>query len=132
MVKKVTATNVAGGKQAHIGIKQRNSSKQQQLAAVASSSSSSNSTRHEGATGLSRPRIVLTVRSGVEQVMGWGHISAADHVTSGGASRIPHRPPSRMTQSRPRSAQNTCGVTDWCVSHSIHPSDPRKRKITIK
>jgi hypothetical protein len=76
-------------------------------------------------------RMVLTVRSGVEWVMGLGHISAADHATGGGASRIQHHPPSRMTQSRLRSAQNTCGVTDWCVSRSIHP-DPRKRKITIK
>lgn len=76
-------------------------------------------------------RVVLTVRSGVEWVMGLGHISVAGHATSGGASRIRHHPPSRKTQSRPRSAQNTCGVTDLCVSHSIHP-DPRKRKITIK
>lgn len=75
--------------------------------------------------------MVLTVRSGVEWVMGLGHISAADHATGGGASQIQHHPPSKMTQSRLRSAQNTCGVTDWCVSRSIHP-DPRKRKITIK
>lgn len=77
-------------------------------------------------------RVVLTVRNGVmEWVMGLGHISAAYHATSGGASRIRHRPPSRMTQSRLRIVQNTCGVTDWCVSHSTHP-DPRKRNITIK
>lgn len=77
-------------------------------------------------------RVVLTVRNGVvEWVMGLGHISAADHATGGGASQIRHRPPSRMTQSRPRSEQNTCEETDWCVSHSTHP-DPRKRNITIK
>lgn len=59
--------------------------------------------------------------------MGLGHISVAGHATSGGASRIQHHPPSKKSQSRLRSAQNTCGVTDWCESHSTHP-DPRKRK----
>lgn len=87
--------------------------------------------RQRSGQGASPSRVVLTVRSGVEWVMGLGHISAAGHATGGGASRILHRRPSRRTQSRLRSVQNTCGVRDWCVSHSTHP-DPRKRKIKIK
>lgn len=74
---------------------------------------------------------VPTVRSGVVWVTGLGHISVVDHVTGGDASRIRHHPPSRTSQSRLRSARNTCGGRDSCESHSTQP-DPRKRKTTIK
>lgn len=74
---------------------------------------------------------VPTVRSGVEWVTGLGHISVVGHVTGGDASRIRHHPPSKTSQSRLRSARNTCGGRDSCESHSTQP-DPRKRKTTIK
>lgn len=119
--KALFGTNEQHGRIQRISWKQSEPSRQQHTAG------------RDGAAGrcASRFQMVLTVRSGVEWVMGLGHISVAGHATGGGASRIRHHPPSRMTQSRLRSAQNTCGVTDWCESHSTHP-DPRKRKITIK
>lgn len=65
--------------------------------------------------------VVLTVRrGGVEWVMGLGHISWGGRGTGAAALRTRRRPPSRMTRSRPHSAQNTCATIDWCGSRSVY------------
>lgn len=75
---------------------------------------------------------VLTVRrGGVEWVMGWGHISGDDHEKDGVAWQTLHHPPSRRSQSRLHSAQNTCAVTDWCGSRSVY-TDHQEREKRVK
>lgn len=46
-------------------------------------------------------------------------ICGAGRVTSGAASRIRCRRPSRMSQSHPRTARSICAATSSFVSHSI-------------
>lgn len=52
--------------------------------------------------------------------MGLGHISWGGRGTDAAALRTRRRPPSRMTRSRPHSAQNTCATIDWCGSRSVY------------
>lgn len=76
--------------------------------------------------------VVLTVRIGMEWVMGSGHISWGGRATGAGVLRTQRRPPSRMTRSRPRIAQNTCVTTDWCGLRSISTDEKKKQKNSTK
>ena len=66
----------------------------------------------------------------MEWVMGLGHISWDGREIDAASLRTRRRPPSRMTRSRPHSAQNTCATIDWCGSRSVYTQitdHPRNR-----